>query len=110
MSDILYLWLTGLGRDRTHPSLGRLPLWVNRLIFAVGRRLPVFPRNRTSSRPVGISQKCHERKSQAYSITSSARARRDAGTSRPSDFAVLRLMTSAYLECCERTLGQGRPQ
>src|SRR5258705_5729702 len=29
-----------------------------------------------------------------YSITSSARARRDAGISIPSDFAVLRLMTS----------------
>ena len=40
----------------------------------------------------------------AHSITSSARARRDAGTSRPSDFAVLRLMTSAYLEGCSIVL------
>ena len=39
-----------------------------------------------------------------YSITSSARARRDAGTSRPSDFVVLRLMTSAYLEGCSIVL------
>src|SRR6266478_8736784 len=39
-----------------------------------------------------------------YSITSSARARRDAGTSRPSDFAILRMMTSAYLEGCSIVL------
>jgi hypothetical protein len=35
-----------------------------------------------------------------YSISSSARARRDAGISIPSDFAVLRLMTSRYLVGC----------
>ena len=33
----------------------------------------------------------------AYSITSSARASTDGGTSRPSAFAVLRLTTSSYL-------------
>src|SRR5215510_7544835 len=33
-----------------------------------------------------------------HSITSSARARTVAGRSRPSAFAVLRLMTSSYLE------------
>src|SRR5260221_14482714 len=32
-----------------------------------------------------------------YSITSSARASKVAGTSRPSSFAVFRLMTSSYL-------------
>src|SRR5262245_64517586 len=36
----------------------------------------------------------------AYSITSSARARRAGGTSRPSDFAVLKLMTSSNLVGC----------
>ena len=35
-----------------------------------------------------------------YSITSPARARRFAGISIPSDFAVFRLMTSRYLEGC----------
>jgi hypothetical protein len=43
----------------------------------------------------------------AYSITSSARARSDDGTSRPSAFAVLRLMTSSYLVavCTGRSTG-----
>jgi hypothetical protein len=31
--------------------------WVNRVILAEGRRLPVFPREQTSPRPVGMSQK-----------------------------------------------------
>ena len=35
-----------------------------------------------------------------YSITSPARARRFVGISIPSDFAVVRLMTSRYLEGC----------
>ena len=35
-----------------------------------------------------------------HSITSSARASTEAGRSRPSAFAVLRLMTSSYLEAC----------
>jgi hypothetical protein len=36
----------------------------------------------------------------AYSITSSARARIDGGTVRPSDFAVLRLTTNWKLVAC----------
>src|SRR5215204_5775418 len=42
-----------------------------------------------------------------YSITSSARASTVAGTSRPSAFAVLRLMTSSYLvgACTGRSAG-----
>src|SRR3954449_1868559 len=39
-------------------------------------------------------------KLQLYSITSSARARSDGGTSIPSDFAVLRLMVSKNLVGC----------
>jgi hypothetical protein len=39
-----------------------------------------------------------------HSITSSARASSIAGISRPSDFVVLRLMTSAYLEGCSIVL------
>ena len=37
----------------------------------------------------------------AHSITSSARASSDAGTSSPSDLAVLRLMTSSNLVGCK---------
>ena len=36
----------------------------------------------------------------AHSITSSARASNEGGTVRPSDFAVLRLMTSSNLVLC----------
>jgi hypothetical protein len=32
--------------------------WVNRVILTVRRSLLVFPNNRTSSVPVGMSQKC----------------------------------------------------
>jgi hypothetical protein len=35
-----------------------------------------------------------------YSMTSSARARRDGGISRPSDFAVFRLIASRNFEGC----------
>src|SRR5262249_21062542 len=42
-----------------------------------------------------------------HSITSSARASNEAGTSRPSAFAVLRLITSSYLvgACTGRSAG-----
>jgi hypothetical protein len=59
----------------------------------------VLPNNRTFSASVGMSQKC-QTTDEFYSITSSARARRDAGISIPSDLAVLRLMTSANLVGC----------
>jgi hypothetical protein len=52
----------------------------------------------------GRSKRAKTGSDKPYSITSSARARRDAGTSRPSDFVVLRLMTSAYLEGCSIVL------
>ena len=51
---------------------------------------------------------CHKaRRHQLYSITSSARARSDGGTLRPSALAVLRLMTSSYLvgACTGRSAG-----
>src|SRR5207253_3357420 len=49
----------------------------------------------------------HCSKSQRYSITLSAMASSDAGTSKPSALAVLRLMTSSYLvgACTERSAG-----
>jgi hypothetical protein len=46
--------------DEPSAGLSQCPLWVNRVVSAVGRRLPVFPRGRTSSRPVGMSQTCQK--------------------------------------------------
>ena len=48
---------------------------------------------------------------QSYSITSSARASSAGGTSRPSAFAILRLMTSSYLvgACTGRQVGRLPP-
>ena len=45
-------------RKRSANAARPCPLWVNRVILAVGRLLPVFPRKRTSSRPVGMSHTC----------------------------------------------------
>jgi hypothetical protein len=49
----------------------------------------------------------HRSKQHHYSITSSARASSVGGTSRPRDFAVLRLITSSYLvgACTGRSAG-----
>ena len=62
------------------------------------------PQQQTFIMATVTSAKCHKRthalQQKGYSITSSARARRDAGTSIPSDLAVLRLMMSSYLEGC----------
>ena len=54
------------------PSLGECAPAFFELLFQMGTRLPV------------------------HSITSSARASTDAGSSRPSALAVLRLITSSY--------------
>ena len=40
------------------------------VVLAVGRLLPVFFRKRTSSAPVGMFQKCHERSSELRQRTS----------------------------------------
>ena len=66
-------------------------------------------RKRTSIGALAMSQKCQEatyeatyavQQIAAYSITSSAMASTPGGMSRPSDFAVLRLMTSSNLVGC----------
>jgi hypothetical protein len=49
-------------------SADPVPLWVN---LTMRRSLPVYPRKQTFSEPVGMSQRCHRRKS-ALSITTSA--------------------------------------
>src|SRR5262249_11905153 len=53
------------------------------------------------------AKQCDERAAVPHSITSSARASSDGGTSRPSAFAVLRLMTSSYFvgACTGRSAG-----
>ena len=35
-------------------------IWVNRVTLTEDRRLPIFRRERTSSRPVGMSQTCRK--------------------------------------------------
>ena len=54
-----------------------------------------------------ISDQSAAQQKATYSITSSARASSVGGTSRPSAFAVLRLMTSSYLvgACTGRSAG-----
>jgi hypothetical protein len=58
--------------------------------------------------PAAMSALCHERKSAAYSITSSARASSVWGTSRPSALAVFKLMTNSNLfgACTGRSPGR----
>src|SRR5216684_6011105 len=36
-------------------------IWVNRVVLTVRCSLPVYPDERTSSEPVGMSQRCHFR-------------------------------------------------
>jgi hypothetical protein len=62
----------------------------------------------TSSGRLGRSVSCQTGSHKPYSITPSARARRDAGISMLSDFAVLRLMTSRNLVENPPWIGQHR--
>jgi hypothetical protein len=59
-------------------------------------RCPLYPRKRTSFCTVAMSALL-PKADMDYSITSSTRASTAGGTVRPSAFAVLRLMTNAYL-------------
>src|SRR5882757_7174909 len=66
------------------------------------KRLLIFPQQRTSRINAVTSEKCQQethapQQFECYSITSSAWASNDAGTTRPSAFAVLRLMTNSNL-------------
>jgi hypothetical protein len=49
----------------------KCPLWVKSAVLPVGRPLPVHPKKQTFSESVGMSQKCHRRKSVDLSIASS---------------------------------------
>jgi hypothetical protein len=81
----------------------------NRVILAIGRPLPVFPRERTSSGRPGTSEKCQNRKSRLHSITLSAWAINPAGISRPSSFAALRLMTRSQWVSRKYGISAGSP-
>ena len=68
---------------------------------------PDMPSHRSEMTQRAISDNSHRSNERLYSITSSARASSDGGTSRPSALAVLRLITSSYLvgACTGRSAG-----
>src|SRR5215467_12891018 len=79
---------------------------------AAAASCPLHPRKRTNSRCLVTSASSQKRtyapqQTATYSITSSARASSDGGTSRPSDLAVFWLITSSYLvgACTGRSAG-----
>ena len=66
---------------------------------------PLLLQERTNVGTVGMVAKCHSRPKcaaakQGYSITSSAVNRSLAGTVKPIDFAVFKLITRSYLVGC----------
>ena len=80
------------------PRFRALALFGRRPAERVVRSSLPASENLHSSRPEQVQQMREQ--SCGYSITSSARASSEAGRSRPSALAVLRLMTSSYLEAC----------
>src|SRR5262249_43556379 len=81
-------------------------LWRTRVQISDHRHCRLLPSRRERPR----SRRTAEQRDELaffHSITSSARASKVGGTSRPSDFAVLRLMTSSYLvgACTGRSAG-----
>src|SRR3979411_1134301 len=50
------------GWEVTKGTTSPCPSRVNRVTLTEDRRLPIFPRERTSSRPVGMSQTCRKPK------------------------------------------------
>src|SRR5450432_1289634 len=87
------------------PATATSAVGVIRVLLTVLRSLPVFPvsghSQSRSARLKGAKSRqmqCSKlRRQTVYSITSSARARSDGGTVRPSAFAVLMLITSSNL-------------
>ncbi len=72
------------------------PLRVNRVVLTVRCSLPVYPDERTSSEPVGMSQRCTQTEvDEPHSIASSARESIMDDISNPSAFAVLRLIRNS---------------
>ena len=76
------------------------PLWVKSTHARVSVVWRLNLQHRKDVPKIGTAASCHNRNSARYSITSSARARREGGMSRPSAFAVFRLMTNSNLVTC----------
>jgi hypothetical protein len=79
---------------------GECPLWVISGHFVTLGPCPLYPQKQTLVEGVGMSALCQKRthapqQFNRYSITSSVRASSEAGTVRPSVFAVLRLIASS---------------
>src|SRR5260370_9165454 len=80
-------------------EFGRCPLWVNRVVPALGRRLPVYPGNRTLSAAAGMCQKCQRTKSLRSSPLRGGKSREVGSQSRGQRWSngelVLRMEMSA---------------
>src|SRR6516162_5325651 len=92
-----------------HKSSGQLALRGrrSRAQESDGRQFPRLLRARRERPRCGGAAKQRDELAPLHSITSSARASTVAGISRPSAFAVLRLITSSYLvgACTGRSAG-----
>jgi hypothetical protein len=85
-----------------HPIVRRTPAGSRTTILRspAGERLAAkWPCPPEAVIAVAANLRCNKRL-EAYSITSSARASSIGGISRPSDLAVLRLITNSYLVDC----------
>jgi hypothetical protein len=86
------------GRKKTFESkVGArgCPLWVRSGRAHRRKSCPLCPRKRTCAVQLGMSAKCHKRTLAAYSIGSSASARRVGDRLSPRALAVLRLINSS---------------
>src|SRR5262249_30866711 len=89
------------------PGQGGCVSWEN-LRNLLKRNGPILHQLGKKPREINVAPGTHAAQQHAcYSITSSARASSIGGTSRPSAFAVLRLITSSYLvgACTGRSAG-----
>src|SRR6266480_6816412 len=90
-----------IGADPLSPNACGCLLWVKLRSPDVQPGGRLCPQQRTSLVKPARSEKCQYRKWRAYSITSSARRRKEDGMTTPSALADLRLMTSSnFVGCC----------
>ena len=99
MVEILRIgWKPKSARTVAHRISARLASWeIARNYLTQQGRLSSLSWEKNQTKSTGFTGLMHRSKSQAYSITSSARASSIGGISRPSAFAVLRLITSSNL-------------
>jgi hypothetical protein len=89
----------GEGEWYTTDSQRRCPLWGSKPEVLFNDHTPAFASRRTSQ-PATFRSEQVQQTEQAYSITSSARARKDSGIVRPIAFAAFTLTTSSNLVGC----------